>query len=128
MNTILIVLQVIVAAGLLNVWLLRFNRATPYRGGNSKSLKDEFTSYGLPAWFSYFIGVLKVCSAILLILGIWNFQVIFPTALLVTCLMVGAILMHFKIRDPLIKSLPAFMMLIFVVGIMLISKSVEIGL
>ena len=127
MNTILIVLQVIVAAGLLNVWLLRFNRATPYRGGNSKSLKDEFTSYGLPAWFSYFIGVLKVGSAILLILGIWNFQVIFPTALLVTCLMVGAILMHFKIRDPLIKSLPAFMMLIFVVGIMLISKSVENG-
>lgn len=128
MSTVLIVLQVIVAAGLLNVWLLRFNRATPYRGGSSKSLKDEFASYGLPAWFSYFIGFLKVCSAILLILGIWNTQVVFPTALLVTCLMLGAILMHFKIRDPLIKSLPAFLMLIMVVSIMVIGKTVENGL
>jgi hypothetical protein len=128
MNTISIVLQVIVAAGLLNVWLLRFNRATPYRGGSSRSLKDEFASYGLPAWFSYFIGVLKVGSAILLILGIWNVQVVFPVALLVTCLMLGAILMHFKIRDPLIKSLPAFLMLIMVVSIMIIGKTVENGL
>lgn len=112
MNTLLKIIQIIMSLGLLNVWILRFSKITPYRGGNSKSLKDEFSAYGLPSWFCYFIGFLKIGSALVLIAGLWFSKLVLPAAILVNLLMLGAILMHFKIRDPLIKSLPAFMMLV----------------
>ena len=119
--TISNILQVIMACGLLNVWLLRFNKNTPFRGGSSKSLKEEFASYGLPSWFSYFIGALKVSSAILFIAGIWVKELILPVSILVSSLMVGAILMHLKIRDPLLKSLPALLMLIMGLSVILLN-------
>ena len=110
--TISNILQVIMALGLLNVWLLRYSKKTPYRGGSSKSLKEEFLSYGLPAWFSYFVGTLKVCSALLLIAGIWIPYIVLPVSILISVLMLGAVAMHLKIHDPLIKIFPAIMMLL----------------
>ena len=44
------VLQLILALGIVNVWLLRSGRATAYRGGNASNLKSEFAAYGLPDW------------------------------------------------------------------------------
>ena len=41
-------LQVIVGLGLLNVWLLRFGKATPYRGSSAETMHQEFAVYGLP--------------------------------------------------------------------------------
>ena len=119
--TIANILQVIMAGGLINVWLLRFNKHTPFRGGSSKSIIEEFATYGLPAWFSYLVGALKISSAILLIAGIWVPQLVLPVSSLVSSLMVGAILMHLKIRDPLIKSLPALLMLIIGLSIILLT-------
>lgn len=119
--TIANILQVITAGGLINVWLLRFNKHTPFRGGSSKSIIEEFATYGLPAWFSYLVGALKISSAILLIAGIWLPQLVLPVSSLVSSLMVGAILMHLKIRDPLIKSLPALLMLILGLSIILMT-------
>jgi hypothetical protein len=63
MNYLIIVLQLVVALGILNVWLLRANRATAYRGGNAKNMREEFATYGLPYWFMCVIGVLKVALA-----------------------------------------------------------------
>ena len=112
MNTVLKIIQIIMSLGLLNVWILRFSKMTPYRGGNSQSIKDEFMAYWLPNWFCYFIGFLKISSALLLIAGLWFSKLVLPVAILVNVLMAGAILMHLKIRDPLKKSFPAFLMLI----------------
>ncbi len=44
------IIQCLVALGLLNVWLLRFNRKTPYRdrGGSTASMREEFAAYGMP--------------------------------------------------------------------------------
>jgi len=106
------VLQIVIAMGLLNVWLLRFNQNTPYRGGNARSLMEEFSSYGLPSWFRYVIGFLKLSCALLLIVGIWIPAIVLPTAMLLSSLMVGAIFMHLKIGDPFKKSLPALLMFI----------------
>jgi uncharacterized membrane protein YphA (DoxX/SURF4 family) len=111
-------LQIIIAIGLLNVWLIRFNKSTPFRGGNATSLKEEFSSYGLPAWFSYLVGALKISSAIFLILGLWFPQFVLPVVLLVSTLMLGAIFMHIKIKDPIIKSVPAFSMIVLCVSVM----------
>ncbi len=110
--SILTVLQVVVGLGLLNVWLLRAGSATSYRGGDARSLKEEFAAYGLPGFFFYLVGALKICSAILLLVGIWVPALVLPAAAVVAVLMVGALAMHVKVGDPAIKSLPAFLMLL----------------
>ena len=80
-------------------------------------MPEEFAAYGLPAWFAYVIGVLKVGSAIALIVGIWIPVLVLPAAGLISVLMVGALSMHIKIQDPLKKSLPALGMLALCLGI-----------
>ena len=107
------ILQVIVGLGLLNVWLIRANWETPYRGGNSKNLKQEFATYGLPVWFYYLVGFLKISSALALIVGLWYQQIVLPASAVVLLLMLGAVSMHFKVGDSISKSIPASLMLIF---------------
>jgi hypothetical protein len=111
MQTFLYILQVIVALGLLNVWLLRFGRGTPYRGGNAQSMREEFAVYGLPRWAVYGVGGLKIAAALCLLAGIWVHVLVLPAAAVIAVLMVGALAMHLKVRDPLAKSLPAFSVL-----------------
>ena len=112
-------LQVSVALGLLNVWLVRAKASTAYRGGSAQSLKEEFATYGLPDWTFYVVGILKVGSALLLLLGIWvkSPDLVRPPALVVAGLMVGALAMHAKVKDPLTKSLPALAMLLMCVAL-----------
>ena len=105
------VLQILIGLGLLNVWLLRSRLATSFRGGAAKSLKEEFAVYGLPSWFFYVIGALKVGAAGLLIAGLWMPSVVLAAAGVVVILMIGAITMHLRVGDPAMKSLPAFAML-----------------
>ena len=114
------ILQVVVGLGLLNVWLLRAQSSTAFRGGSAQSLREEFAAYGLPDWFFYLVGVLKIGSGVLLIVGIWVPEVVPPAAGTVAVLMVGALSMHAKVKDPLIKSLPALLMLLMVVAIVLL--------
>ena len=117
MAYITIFLQLFVAFGLLNVWLIRSNQETPYRGSNGSSLKNEFTAYGLPLWSFYAIGFIKISSALLLLLGLWKPFLVFPAALVVSFMMIGAVCMHIKVKDPLKKSLPALIMLFFSIAI-----------
>lgn len=117
MDLISVFLQLIVALGLLNVWLVRRSQKTDYRGCSSSSLKDEFIAYGLPLWSFYTIGFIKVSSALLLILGLWIPALVFPAAFIVSILMVGAVCMHVKVKDPLQKSLPALAMLLLSVAL-----------
>ncbi len=111
MNFITIFLQILVAIGLLNVWVIRRNHETAYRGSNGTSLKSEFTAYGLPLWSFYVVGFIKITSALLLLLGLWIPFLVFPSALVVSFMMLGAVCMHIKVRDPLKKFLPALIML-----------------
>lgn len=117
MNFITVFLQLFVAFGLLNVWVLRSNQITPYRGANSNSLKNEFTVYGLPLWSFYVIGFIKISAALLLLLGLWIPFLVFPSALVISLMMLGAIYMHLKVRDPFKKMLPALIMLFSSIGI-----------
>lgn len=66
MNSILIVLQLVVALGIPNVWVLRSGKATPYRGSDAKTLREEFAAYGLSFWFMSVVGVLEVGLALAL--------------------------------------------------------------
>tara|TARA_B100000287_G_C20086867_1_gene564729 strand:+ start:23 stop:388 length:366 start_codon:yes stop_codon:yes gene_type:complete len=106
-----ILVNLIVALTLLNVWLIRFNKKTKFRGGDSNSMKEEFNVYGLPLWFMYFVGISKIILALLLIIGIWIYQLNFYSYIILSVLMIGAIVMHFKVKDPIIKSVPAISVL-----------------
>ena len=97
---------------MLNVWLLRFNKATAYRGGQATTMREEFAAYGLPVWFCYLMGFLKVGSALALLAGIFLPELVFPAAALIAVLMAGALAMHVKVKDPVIKSLPALLVLV----------------
>ena len=117
MNFITAFLQIFVAVVLLTVWLIRSNQKTPYRGSNSSSLKNEFITYGLPLWSFYVIGFIKISLALLLLLGLWMPFLVFPSALLISLMMLGAVCMHIKVKDPLKKLLPALILLVFSIGI-----------
>lgn len=113
MNLSLIqLLSVVIALGLLNVWLIRAKLPTAYRGAQALNLKEEFSAYGLPPIVFYIVGALKIGAALALLAGLWFPPISFPAALLIAILMLGAVAMHFKVRDPLKKALPAALMLL----------------
>jgi hypothetical protein len=112
METAVLLIQVVIALGIYNVWLLRRGKTTGWRGGTAKDLSEEFEVYGLPAWFMGLVGALKLSFATLLIVGVWYDPVVRPAAMGMAILMVGAIAMHVKVKDPMIRSLPAFTMLV----------------
>jgi len=107
MDIIKILCQLIIGLGILNVWFIRFNHSTPYRGQGAQNLKEEFEAYGLPSWFIYLIGATKVPAAIALLVGIFVPGLVVPAAIVIAALMLGAVLMHAKVKDGPIKFLPA---------------------
>ena len=115
-------MQIVAGLGIFNVWLLRFGQDTVYRGGNASNMREEFVVYGLPTVALYIVGLLKIVSAIGLIAGIFLPLLIAPSAILLAALMIGALVMHFKIRDPFKKSIPALIMLTLCVAILLLAS------
>lgn len=99
--------QALVALTILNVWILRFHMATPYRGGDARNLREEFQVYGLPTWALPTIGVAKLACAGGLLAGIWVPALTEPAATVLGVLMAGAVAMHVKVGDPAVKSAPA---------------------
>jgi VIT1/CCC1 family predicted Fe2+/Mn2+ transporter len=106
----------LIAFGLINVWLLRSGRQTKYRGGDARTMKEEFSVYGLPVWFMYMVGFFKILIAVVMLITVFVpflMQTLGITALCILCLlMLGAISMHIKVRDPLVKIIPAMGMLV----------------
>lgn len=107
-----IIAQLIIALGILNVWLLRFNKATAYRAGTAKNMREEFAGYGLPLWSMWVVGGLKILFALSLLAGFWLPQLIGPAAIGMAILMIGALAMHIKVGDPWKKSAPASAVLV----------------
>jgi hypothetical protein len=117
MQYILIALQLTVALGILNVWLLRAGQATPFRGGDAKTLREEFAAYGLPFWFMAVVGVLKVGLALALLAALWFPALARPAAMGLGLLMLGAFAVHLKVKDPIKKALPSIAVLAMCVAI-----------
>ncbi len=115
-----IALKIIIGLSILNVWLIRANKSTAWRGGDASNIREEFRAYGLPKWFMYVIGTLKVILALMLLASIFYSQVELIAAYGIAFLMLGAVFMHFKIGDPLKKALPAFTFLILSLAVVFI--------
>lgn len=122
MEFLKLISQIIIVLGIFNVWLVRFNKKTQYRGSNSTSLSEEFKVYGYPDLFFYVIGLLKLSFAILVGAGYWVEQLLIVGTGGLAILMIGAIISHINVKDELNKSIPATIMLglcVFVLSITL---------
>ena len=109
---LIIALKIIVGVSILNVWLLRKNKATKWRGGAAKTILEEFQVYGFSKSFCYFIGFLKVSLAILLLASIQFKTLTLLGALGLSILLVGSIIMHIRVKDAWYKSFPSFLFIV----------------
>ena len=116
---------VLVSGTVFNVWLLNMDQASPYRGSAAPNLKEEFLAYGLSENIFYFIGGIKLLAALALFFGLRIKQTVLPSAQIIAVLMIGAIGMHFKVADPLLRSVPAFGMLAMCLIIVRLHKRVR---
>jgi hypothetical protein len=107
-----IIIKLAVGLSILNVWLLNRNKSTPWRAKNANNMTEEFAAYGLSPAIMIVVGTLKCLFAVLLIVSIFYQGVEWVGAAGIAILMAGAISMHFKIGDPIKKSLPAAIFLI----------------
>ena len=67
---ITIILKISLFLVIVNVWVFRFKKSTPYRGGQATSMTEEFTSYNLPSFMLYLVGALKIIAASTLLLSV----------------------------------------------------------
>ena len=107
MEDLVILSKLIIFVGIVNVWFFRVNKGSQWRGGEAGSMQEEFEVYGLSKAMMFMVGTLKVLSAIVLVLSIWYPFLAIPASAAIGFLMIGAIWMHLRVRDPLKRSLPA---------------------
>ena len=112
MEIISSIIQIILALGILNVWFMRAGRPSKYRGRAAANLKEEFTSYGLSSAVFNVVGTLKSALALMLLMGLFIPAVVRPSAVILALIMIGAVGMHAKVKDPAIRYLPASLMLL----------------
>lgn len=108
----IILLKLIVGLSILNVWLAQSKKATMWRGGDAKTIFEEFEVYGLSKTFLYIIGFLKVGLALLLLASIKFTSLTLIASLGLAILLMGSIVMHIKVKDKLYKSFPAALFLV----------------
>ena len=89
--------------------------------GDAQSLKAEFAEYGLPGPIFYVVGALKIASGLVLLGGIWFDLPVRAAAAVVAILMIGALVMHLRVGDPAMRSLPAAAMLLMSAAIVLLA-------
>ncbi len=101
MQDLTIVLQALVAASVIFVWVVRYD-----------NIIQEFKQYGLPDWLRDLVGVLKLTFALLLLLGIQRASLAIIGSLGIAGLMGCAFAMHLRVKNPMFKMLPALTLLV----------------
>lgn len=111
MNIVSIVIQIILALGFLMFGMMKFS---------SKQMVEEFTRYGLPGWFRVVTGLVEWIGAALMVAGIWNDAVAAFGGLWLAITMVGAVITHIRVKDPLSKAgMPIILIILSLVVLIL---------
>ena len=119
---ILILLKLIVGLSILNVWLIQPKKATKWRGGNAKTLIEEFEVYGLSKTVCYVVGFLKVGLALVLLASIKFESLTLIGSIGLGLLLLGSVIMHIKVKDELFKSFPALLFIVLNLIIILLHR------
>ena len=102
--------QMTVAISVTYVWIFRFHNVV-----------KEFSQFALSDLIRNLTGATKISLATLLIVGIWHSSLVLIPSVLMGLLMIGAQYFHFKIKNPFIKHIPSFILLILCAFIALLS-------
>jgi len=122
MNDLVVISQLVIALGIMNVWLVRAQKPTNYRGGTARSMEEEFHIYGLSTNCMKVVRAFKLFFAGLLLVGYWWPTLTVIGAMGMAFLMAAAVLLHVKVRDPFRKSLPAASLLILSLFVAMTTK------
>ncbi len=93
--------QIVIAISVINVWVFRFD-----------NIVKEFKQYGLSDTLRNIVGAFKISLSTLLVVGIFYEDVILVSSLLMAFLMICAQIAHIKARNPLMKYVPSFILLL----------------
>ena len=83
------------------VWVFRFDNVI-----------QEFKQFGLSDLTRNVVGATKISLATLLFVGIWYPSLVFIPSVLTGLFMFSAQYFHFKVKNPFIKHLPSFILLV----------------
>ena len=111
------ILQLIIGISILFVWLVRSHVPTNFRVGNANNLREEVLEVGLPSIFYDIMKVVKPMFAFFLIVGLFYAPMTFPSMIVTTIFMLGALWMHIKAKDNFVKIIPALTLFSFCVFI-----------
>ncbi|MBQ22562.1 MAG: hypothetical protein CMD32_04065 [Flavobacteriales bacterium] len=101
MEKIAIYSQIVIAISVINVWVFRFD-----------NIVKEFKQYGLSDTLRNIVGAFKISLSTLLVIGIFYEDVILVSSLSMAFLMICAQIAHIKARNPLMKYVPSFILLL----------------
>ena len=121
-DQLIYIFQVVIALSVIRVWTMNFNKPSRWRGGGARNMKEEFIVYGIPSWVMYSVGTLKVTFSVGLLAGLWIPELVKFSASGIAIMMFFAIIMHVKIKDPLIRSIPAITFMVLSILIVLLEK------
>ena len=121
MNEVAILLQVFVALVVFNVWTFRAEKPTNYRGGSAKTLREEFIEFGLSEKIYMITSLSKPTLSVALIVAIFIPIITIPVALAMTFFMAAALVMHYRVRDELIKFVAPGVIFLCCVAIIVVS-------
>ena len=107
------ILQLLIGASILIIWVTRTTVVSSYRVGNAQTLSEEFTEAGFTQGVYQVMRVLKPIFAFLLVIGIVYKPFFIPCMTFTTLAMAGAVYAHYKVGDNIKKMVPAITLLIF---------------
>tara|TARA_Y100000991_G_scaffold80121_1_gene60393 strand:- start:474 stop:857 length:384 start_codon:yes stop_codon:yes gene_type:complete len=125
MKTIYKVLIIVVATAVLSAWTWRLNIPSIYRGGDAINMIEEFQAYGLNQTTMVVVGIFKVTCAIILLIGLKVRRFVTPAAFIMGIFMIAAVYFHISISDPLVPTLPSFIMLLSCATIIALDKKTQ---
>ncbi len=99
--------QTLAALWILDVWFRRFDKDTGYRGGDATNMREEFEEYGLSENVMYAVGATKVSLASMMLVGHVVPKLVRPASAGLAVLMLGAVGMHVRVKDPVKRAMPA---------------------
>ena len=99
--------QIAAPLWIFNVWFNRFDKDTGYRGGDASNMREEFEEYGLSETTMYLVGAAKVGLSTLMLIGLKVPRLTRPASAGLAAMMLGAVGMHVKVKDPIKRAMPA---------------------
>ncbi|HEX7064887.1 MAG TPA: DoxX family protein [Bacillales bacterium] len=89
----------------------------------AKYWMDMFNHLDLPQWFRVFTGIVQLIGAAGLIIGYWFAEAAAWGAIWLEMTMLLACVAHFRIKDSIAKTWPAFMFVVMILALIIINKN-----